>query len=117
MFYIQKNYIYVSLCIILGKLLFKNLFQFLKQSFKNDKNINWEIFPIPKEDINKEKYLFSEIDLNGKNKINKNDKINHKIVVGIDFGTVGSGYSYSLENDISKIKSMKKAPTEIILSK
>lgn len=117
MFYIQKNYIYVSLCIILGKLLFKNLFQFLKQSFKNDKNINWEIFPIPKEDINKEKYLFSEIDLNGKNKINKNDKINHKIVVGIDFGTVGSGYSYSLENDISKIKSMKKTPSEIILSK
>ena len=114
MIYIEKNYIYVSISIIIGLFLFNYLYQQTKQF---NKNINWEIFQIPNEDINKEKYLFSELDLKGKNKNNKNDKINHKIVVGIDFGTVNSGYSYSLENDISKIKSTKKTPTEIIVSK
>ena len=73
MIYIEKKHIYVSISIIIVSLL---LFYFLyQQSNKFYKNINWEIFQIPNEDINKEKYLFSELDLKGKNKNIKMTKL------------------------------------------
>ena len=57
------------------------------------------------------------MNLKEKKSNNNIDKNNHKIIIGIDFGTIDSGYSYSLDADISKIKSVKKSPTEIILSR
>ena len=93
----------------------KNILNF--SSSENFAKVNWEIFNVPEEEINKEKYLFSELNLKEKKSNNNINKNNHKIVIGIDFGTIDSGYSYSLDTDISKIKSVKKTPTEIILSK
>ena len=113
-----KNLLHSSIYLIVGIFIYNTIFPPSKEQFKNNKNINWEIFEISKNEINKEKYLFSEFDIKGKNKQNnKNNQFSHKIVVGIDFGTVGSGYSYSFGNDISNIKLNNKIPTEIILTK
>ena len=110
--------LHAPLYLIAGIFLYNTILSGLNQPFKNNKNINWEMFQISEKEINKEKFLFSESEVRGKNNQNiKNNQINHKIVVGIDFGTVGTGYSYSFENDLSKITPMKKIPTEIILSK
>ena len=85
---------------------------------RNDKNVNWEIFKLTKGDIQLDKFLYSQSNINNNknnNYYNKNFYYN-KILVGIDFGSINSGYSYSIEKDFSKIKSNKIFPTEIILS-
>ena len=85
---------------------------------RNDKNVNWEIFKLTKGDIQLDKFLYSQSNVNNNknsNYYNKNFYYN-KILVGIDFGSINSGYSYSTEKDFSKIKSNKIIPTEIILS-
>ena len=97
------------------KNLTKNILNF--SSSENFAKVNWEIFNVPEEEINKEKYLFSELNLKEKKSNNNINKNNQKIIIGIDFGTIDSSYSYSLDTDISKIKSVKKSPTEIILSR
>ena len=76
------------------KNLSKNILNF--SSSENFAKINWEIFNIPEEEIDREKYLFSELNLKEKKSNNNIDKNNHKIVIGIDFGTIDSGYSYTL---------------------
>ena len=115
--YIIINYIIpISLCISLSCLVYP-ISNYLR--LRNNKSVNWEIFKLTKEDIQPEKFLYSQSNINNnKNNnhyYNKNLNIN-KILVGIDFGTVNSGYSYSNEKDFSKIKSNKIIPTEIILS-
>ena len=123
-----RNNIILQICsfavlYIISPIFYKPLFNFTKNildfpSSENFIKVDWEIFKIPEEQINKEKYLFSELDIKEKKSNNNdNNKNNHKIIIGIDFGTMDSGYSYSLDNDISNIKSNKKTPTEIILSK
>ena len=87
----------------------------LKHLSNKNENVNWNVFEVSEEEINKEKYLFSELDFMGNIKNNDN-QINTKVIVGIDFGTSATGYSYSLGNDISKIKSTTKKPSEIIVS-
>ena len=78
--------------------------------------INWNIFNISKEYAKSEenKYDFIEIQSlkEKKKQINK-----EKIIVGIDFGTINSGYSYCIDNDISKITFSGKSPTELETSK
>ena len=124
----QRNNIILQICsfavlYIISQIFYKPFFNFTKNmldtsSSENFIKVDWEIFKIPEEQINKEKYLFSELDIKEKKSNNNdNNKNNHKIIIGIDFGTIDSGYSYSLDNDISNIKSNKKTPTEIILSK
>jgi len=84
----------------------------------NNKNVIWEIFKLTKGDIQLDKFLYSQSNANNNknnNYINKNLYYN-KILVGIDFGTINSGYSYTIEKDFSKIKSSKIIQTEIILS-
>ena len=82
------------------------------------KKINWDIYKIKKEDLNPEKFLFSEINMNSINGNQNRNKVNHNIkIIGIDFGSAFSGYSYTLINDISKINSNKKFPSDIILSR
>lgn len=43
--------------------------------------------------------------------------INEKLIIGIDFGSINSGYSYLNGKDISKIINSRKTPTEIELSR
>ena len=82
------------------------------------KKINWDIYKIKKEDLNPEKFLFSEINMNSINGNQNRNKVNQNIkIIGIDFGSSFSGYSYTLINDISKINSNKKFPSDIILSR
>ena len=89
---------------------------------KSIKKLNWDIFQVTEEDLNPEKYLFTELE---NNKLTKNqNKNNHDknkdiqdLLIGIDFGSAYSGYSYTIKNDVSKINSNKKIPSDIILSK
>ena len=102
----QRNNRILQICsfgvlYIISSIFYKPLFNFTKNildfpSSENFIKVDWEIFKIPEEQINKEKYLFSELDIKEK-KSNKNkddnNKKNHKIIIGIDFGTTDSGYS------------------------
>ena len=65
----------------------------------------------------KENY-YSFIDIKP-SQINNNNEfdINEKFIIGIDFGSMNSGYSYTFEKDISKIISQNKFSTEIELSR
>ena len=81
------------------------------------KKLNWDIYEIKKEDLNPEKFLFSEINMNNINKNQNKNKDIHDIIIGIDFGSAFSGYSYTIKNVITKIKSNKKFPSDIILSR
>lgn len=47
----------------------------------------------------------------------KKPKANEGYIIGIDFGAINSGYSYTLKKDNSDIISKKKSPTEIELSR
>ena len=84
---------------------------------KSIKKINWDIYKITREDLNPEKYLFSEIGKTTYKNQNNQNKDTYKTIIGIDFGSAYSGFSYTFEKDISKIKSNKKIPSDIILSK
>ena len=81
------------------------------------KKINLDIYKITREDLNPEKYLFSEIGKTTYKNQNNQNKDTYKTIIGIDFGSAYSGFSYTFEKDISKIKSNKKIPSDIILSK
>ena len=91
------------------------IYLLFSSSFKNNNQVDWEIYKISKEDLKPENYLFSESEQNFKYRDNKKDK--HEIIIGIDFGTINSGFAYSYINENSKINYNKKIPTEIILSK
>ena len=92
---------------------------FFLSGSRSIKKLNWDIYEVTKKDLNPEKFLFSEINMNsiggGRNQ-NKNKDI-HNIIIGIDFGSAFSGYSYTIKNEISKIHSNKKFPSDIILSR
>lgn len=62
------------------------------------------------------KYPYIEENLQEKKNIGKVE-INKYITVGIDFGSINTGYAYIYGNDISKIITSRKTPTEFILSK
>jgi len=68
---------------------------FFMNGNRSIKKLNWDIYEITKNDLNPEKFLFSEINMNsiggGWNQ-NKNKDI-HNIIIGIDFGSAFSGYS------------------------
>ena len=107
--------IYLILIILIFQFIHHKSESPLKHLSNKNENVNWNVFEVSEEEINKEKYLFSELDSMGNIKNNDN-QINTKLIVGIDFGTSATGYSYSLGNDISKIKSTTKKPSEIIVS-
>ena len=100
----QKEYILIfSLIIILFSIILINI-------FKKSSQIN----SIEEEIIN------SFIDIkdspidNSESKINS---INEKYIIGIDFGSMNSGYSYVSLEDLSNIINIKKTSTEIELSR
>ena len=78
--------------------------------------INWNIFNISKELAISEEKKFNFIEL-PQQKIIKLPVNNETIIIGIDFGTINSGYSFSIDNDTNKINLKGKSPNEIETSK
>ena len=90
-------------------------------NYKGSSNIkvNWNIFNLSDDDFDERQFLFVENNLKSKDK-NKNEHYKQKKfnkIVGIDFGTINSGISYSLDYDVNNIITNRKGPTEIILFK
>ena len=118
---VNKKLIYLFFIIAIFVLLFSiiiniNYIYFFEKIYK----LNMNIFKISKEvEFESDKFPFVKVN-NVKikfNKINENKKTNNLITVGIDFGSINSGFSFNIGNDITKINLNKKFPTEIILSK
>ena len=122
----------ISVTILMSFLISKLLFQINSDKNETLVEINWNIFNKSKELIHPEyeKYSFKEV-TNIENKeyknsdINKNsekEKLNDIIIIGIDFGSINTGYSYTITskndpNQIHKIISEKKSPNEIEISR
>ena len=121
--------LFVFLTIILSSL----ITLFLSQvNFNNNETlieINWNIFNKSKELIQSEyeNYPFKEItgienkETNNKNKYNKKEDLND-IIIAIDFGSINTGYSYSIKSkkdseQFPKIISEAKIPNEIEISR
>ena len=83
--------------------------------------INWDVFNISKGQARLEEKKYDFIEVPPPSKQVKNlKKSNEKIVVGIDFGAINSGYSYTIDNEIAKIDYYsfnKKVPNEIEISR
>ena len=129
------NYIFFPLLIFI--IIIPFLYSKIDFGFNNDNNsnlveINWDIFNKSKELAQNEssKYPFEQI-LNIDFKENKDENIiknnqqndlNDTIIIGIDLGSINTGYSYtikSINNDNEKIKinDEKKYPNEIEISR
>ena len=122
----------ISVTILMSFLISKLLFQINSDKNETLVEINWNIFNKSKELIHPEyeKYSFKEV-TNIENKeyknsdINKNsekEKLNDIIIIGIDFGSINTGYSYTITskndpNQIHKIISEKQSPNEIEISR
>ena len=105
---------------------------FSKKNFNNNDNlveINWNIFNKSKELIQTEyqNYPFKEVtdiqtNINeNSNKNNKKENLN-EIIIGIDFGSINTGYSYNISSkkdlaEFPKIISEGKTPNEIEISR
>ena len=105
---------------------------FSKKNINNNDNlveINWNIFNKSKELIQTEyqNYPFKEV-TDIQNNINKNSDKNNKkenfneIIIGIDFGSINTGYSYNISSkkdlaEFPKIISEGKTPNEIEISR
>ena len=91
---------------------------YILNNYMGSSNIkaSWNIFNNSIKDLDETQYLFIEKNLNPKY-IDDNNQKKFQKIVGIDFGSANSGFSYSLDNNINNIISNKKGPTEIILSK
>ena len=80
--------------------------------------INWDVFNISKEQAKLEEKNYDFIEVPPPRKQVENlKKSKEKIVVGIDFGAINSGYSFTIDNDITKIDYNKKVPNEIEISR
>ena len=116
----------VVLSLFLSQITISNNKEFKYELTEN----NWNIFNKSKELVKSEydKYSFV-IDSNTKSGENKNnynninlDNPENKIIIGIDFGSINTGYSYYIkskktDNKILKIESSEKTPNEIEISK
>ena len=113
---IKINILFIQILIALFAIIISNIMYAFNK--KDKKEINFNIFGITKEDakLSAEKYPYIEENLNKKKK-NYINKINNDIIIGIDFGSINSGFAYNIDNDISKIKIYKKNPTDIGLSR
>ena len=115
---INNNLAYLLFCISIFVLFFcifinKDFIYFVKKKYK----LNCNIFKISKEvEFESDKYPFINVNIKHKN-INEINKFNNLITVGIDFGSINSGFSFNIGNDIASINLNKKFPSEIILSK
>ena len=105
---------------------------FSKKNINNNDNlveINWNIFNKSKELIQTEyqNYPFKEVtdiqtNINeNSNKNNKKENLN-EIIIGIDFGSINTGYSYNISSkkdlaEFPKIISEGKTPNEIEISR
>ena len=110
-----KNYFYFQIVLILPSIIIYNIF------FLNQKNklyeINFDISGILKEQAeSNENNLFIEDNLNHKNNIKFNN-IKKDIIVGIDFGSINTGFTYIIGNKKEKIITNKKFPSEFGLSR
>lgn len=111
----KKLFIFQVVLILLG-IIFYNIYY--KLNTEDINNINWNFFNVSKEkaETEEQKYLYIEEDVKS-DKINEITEINKIVIVGIDFGTINSGYSFIYGKDISKINFNKKFPTVFGLSK
>ena len=84
-----------------------------------NKNKEIKEYNILKEKIKKEeeKYPYIEENIKYKDNYKKFNKKEYDIIIGIDFGIINTGYAYLIGNDISKIISNKKFPSEFGLSR
>ena len=117
----RRNILLIEILIVFFYIFCYNIYFYCIENNKNDLDeINFDIFGISKEEakLNSEKYPYIEENLKQKNNnINIPDNINNNIIVGIDFGTINSGFTYNIENDITKMKINQKEPSEFGLSR
>ena len=112
------TYIFIgSIFILLLSFIFGNNFgtKLTPNKEYEPNEINWNIYDISKEaKLEEKQYDYIEV---------KNQKIQNlpesedKIIVGIDFGTISTGYSFVERNDIKKININGKSPNEVETSK
>ena len=90
----------INLFVLIISFLFKFNPSQKEECHKN--RINWKIFNLTKDfaQLEEKKYDFEELP---PQKI-KNSPLNKQnVVIGINFGTINSGYSYSINNDLNNI--------------
>ena len=117
---LKSLFIYIffgSIFILLLSFIFGNIFgtKLMPNKEYEPNEINWNIYNISKEaKLEEKQYDYIEV----KNqKIQKLTEKEDKIIVGIDFGTISTGYSYVERTDIKKININSKSPNEVETSK
>ena len=131
-FFLNLIFFPLFIFIIIPILYSKINFDFNSISNSNLIEINWDIFNKSKEIAQNEstKYPFEQL-LNSDFKENKDENIiidnqqkglNNTIIIGIDLGSINTGFSYSVksindDNEKLKIINEKKYPNEIEISR
>lgn len=112
----KRDLLFLESLIVLIAIIVYNIY-FIYNKTNEIYKIDYNIFNINKEkaELDEEKYPFLIINKNFKKDINLNNQ-NNNIIVGIDFGTSNTGFSFIIGNDMKNLNLNKKTPSEFGLS-